>query len=304
LKSFKSVWEPVNELSSDVDALVELAEATSSEDLVSLKQDANALIERWKEVGHMLYFSGLHDASNCYLTVSSGAGGTDAADFAEMLVRMYLRYCERKKWKTEILEKTHGQEAGIKSATILVEGELAYGHLKAERGTHRLVRLSPFNAKNLRQTSFALIEVLPEIEASALEINPADLRIDTFRAGGAGGQHVNKTDSAVRITHEPTGIVVACQNERSQAQNREQALKMLRAKLLQKMEEEKATELKELKGATKSADFGQQIRSYVLHPYKMVKDLRTEVESSVPEAVLDGEIEEFVVAELRRGVRS
>jgi peptide chain release factor 2 len=287
-----------------VNAIVELIDATPESERSELEEDAVKLLERWNDVEFMLYFSGTHDASNCYLTISGGAGGTDAQDWAEMLVRMYLRYCERKKWKTSILEKTHGQEAGIKSATIYIEGELAYGHLKAERGTHRLVRLSPFNSKNLRQTSFALVEALPEIEsADAIDINPADLRIDTYRASGAGGQHVNKTDSAVRLTHAPTGIVVACQNERSQAQNKEQAMKILQAKLLQKQEEEEHAKLKDLKGTVKSADFGQQIRSYVLHPYKMVKDLRTEVEKSNPDEVLDGDIEDFIIAELRREVR-
>jgi len=277
-------------------------DSTSEKERDGLEPDAVKLLERWKEVETELLFSGPHDSSNCYLTISSGAGGTDAQDWAEMLVRMYMRYSERKKWKADILEKTHGQEAGIKSCTLHIQGEKAYGLLKAERGTHRLVRLSPFNAKNLRQTSFALVEALPEIEETdEVAINPSEIRVDTFRASGAGGQHVNKTDSAVRITHKPTGIVVACQNERSQAQNKEQAMKILSAKLLQKKREEESKELEGMKGATKSADFGQQIRSYVLHPYKMVKDLRTEVEVSDPEAVLDGELDEFIFSELRRG---
>jgi peptide chain release factor 2 len=276
-------------------------QAASEQDREALAQELRKLTERWKEIEHALLFSGPYDASPCYLTVSSGAGGTEAQDWAELLLRMYLRYCEQKGWKTSILEKTHGQEAGVKSCTIHIEGELAYGHLKAERGTHRLVRLSPFNAKHLRQTSFALIEVLPELpDTEEVAIKPEELRIDTYRAGGAGGQHVNKTSSAVRITHLPTGLVVACQNERSQSQNKDQAVKMLRAKLLQRKQEEEARTLQELKGSQKSADFGQQIRSYVLHPYKMAKDLRTDLERSDPEVVLDGDLDAFITTELRR----
>ena len=301
LKILKKQWEPVTALAGEVQTLLDLAQVSRETDWSELEAETEKLLAKWKEVELILYFSGPYDARNCYVTVSGGAGGTEAQDWAEMLVRMYLRYCERKEWKTAILEKTHGQEAGIKSATIHIEGDLAYGHLKNERGTHRLVRLSPFNAKNLRQTSFALVEVLPELEGTEeIAINPADLRIDTFRAGGAGGQHVNKTESAVRITHIPTGTVTACQSERSQGQNREQAMKMLSAKLLQRKQDEENKKLQSLKGATKSADFGSQIRSYVLHPYKMVKDLRTDVERSDPDNVLDGDLEEFIVAELRR----
>lgn len=218
-----------------------------------------------------------------------------------MLLRMYLRFAERQGWKTTLIEKTDGAEAGIKSATVFVEGDPAYGYLKCEKGTHRLVRLSPFNAKNLRQTSFALTEVLPEIaNANEIPVDPKDLRIDTYRSGGAGGQHVNKTESAVRITHLQTGIVVSCQSERSQIQNRERAMQMLQSKLLEKQHTEDEEKKTELRGATESADFGQQIRSYVLHPYKLVKDLRTNVETSNPTDVLDGNLQAFIDAELKR----
>lgn len=262
---------------------------------------AIALSTQWKKQETELYLSGEFDVCNCYLSVSGGAGGTEAQDWAAMLLRMYLRYGERQHWETRLIEKTDGQEAGIKSATIFISGPFAYGYLKCERGTHRLVRLSPFNAKNLRQTSFALVEVLPELpETTDIWIPDQELRIDTFRSGGAGGQHVNKTESAVRITHIPSGIVVSCQSERSQQQNRTQAMNILRAKILEKQRREQQKKKHELRGATESADFGQQIRSYVLHPYKMVKDLRTNVETSDPDAVLDGDIQQFIDAELKR----
>jgi len=266
-----------------------------------MQEEYEKLEAQWQQLETQLYLSGEFDTNNCYLTISSGAGGTEAQDWAAMLMRMYLRYCERQGWQTTVLEKTDGQEAGVKSVTIYVTGEMAYGLLRCERGTHRLVRLSPFNAKNLRQTSFALVEVLPEIEeTSEVKIDQKDLRIDTYRSSGAGGQHVNKTDSAVRITHMPTGLVAACQNERSQQQNRRQAMNIITAKLLEKQREEDAEKKEGMKGATKSADFGQQIRSYVLHPYQMVKDLRTDEETSNTEAVLDGDIQSFIDAELKR----
>ncbi|TSC58920.1 MAG: peptide chain release factor 2 [Candidatus Peregrinibacteria bacterium Greene0416_19] len=304
LKVLRKQWEPVKRMAGEVEDLIELTKQSSSGDVPALQIETDRLAEEWADTETQLYFSGEFDALNCYLTVSGGAGGTEAQDWAAMLLRMYLRYCERQGWRTELLEKTDGQEAGIKSATIRVVGEMAYGNFKCEKGTHRLVRLSPFNAKNLRQTSFALLEVLPEIEETTeVTINPSELKIDTFRSGGAGGQNVNKVESAIRITHVPSGIVVACQNERSQLQNRERAMNMLRAKLLEKKRGEELAQKKELRGASQSADFGQQIRSYVLHPYQMVKDLRTDTETSDTTGVLDGDIQRFIDAEIRRQAR-
>lgn len=302
LKILKKQWEPVVTILDDATALLAMVKDVSDEERQQFSGEAEQLLAQWKGIETQLYLGGEFDALNCYLTLSGGAGGTEAQDWAAMLMRMYLRYAERKGWKTTMLEKTDGSEAGIKSATVRVEGEFAYGFLKCEKGTHRLVRLSPFNAKNLRQTSFALVEVLPELpESTDVAINPNDLRVDTFRSGGAGGQNVNKVESAIRITHIPTGFVVACQTERSQLQNRAQAMNMLKAKLLEKERKEQEEAKTELKGARQSADFGQQIRSYVLHPYQMVKDLRTDTETSNTTGVLDGDIQEFIDAELKRG---
>ena len=248
-----------------------------------------------------LLFAGEYDDRNALLTISAGAGGTEATDWAEMLLRMYLRWAERRRFKTEVLDEMPGEEAGLKSVTVAVDGVHAYGLLRAERGVHRLVRISPYDAQNRRHTTFAQVEVLPEVEQDVeVEVDPDELRIDTFRATGAGGQHVNKTDSAVRITHLPTGITAQSQNERSQMQNRETAMKILRARLLERAVREREAELARIRGAHVEAGWGNQIRSYVLHPYQMVKDHRTNVETSDTNGVLDGDIDAFITAELER----
>ncbi len=304
LKALKKQWLPMVELEQQVRDLHDIAKASKTEDLPSLEKEYAELAEKWRVAERTLYLGGKYDLGNAYITLSGGAGGTEAQDWAGMLGRMYLRYAERKGWKSDVIERTDGQEAGIKSMTVLISGDAAYGHLKCERGTHRLVRLSPFNAKSLRQTSFGLVEVLPEITGSDdVELNMNDVRIDTYRSGGSGGQHVNKTDSAVRLTHIPSGIVVACQNERSQIQNRERATNMLKAKLLEKKQAEEAAEKKKLKGSAASADFGSQIRSYVIHPYQMVKDLRTNYETSDTAGVMDGDLDLLIEAELKREAR-
>ncbi len=238
------------------------------------------------------------DDSNCFLSINAGAGGTESQDWSEMLLRMYVRFCEREKFSCSVLDYQVGEGAGIKSGTLYIKGKNAYGMLKNEQGIHRLVRISPFDSNKRRHTSFAGVFVTPETTQATITINPQDLRIDTFRAGGAGGQHVNKTESAIRITHIPTGIVVQCQNERSQTQNKETAMKMLMAKLVQKEKEEAQAKL--YSAERKKIEWGSQIRSYVLHPYKMVKDHRTDFESPQPELVLDGDLIDFIEAELIR----
>ena len=270
----------------------------------ALAEAATRLEQVEKETSKLEFarmLSGEHDAANAIVTIHPGAGGTESQDWAEMLLRMLLRWAERHGYKTEIVEVTPGEGAGIKSATFTVEGEYAYGYLRAESGVHRLVRISPFDANARRQTSFAAILVTPEIEEDIeIEIRDEDLRIDTYRSSGAGGQHVNKTDSAVRITHLPTGIVVACQNERSQHKNKAMAMKILRSRLYE-LELEKQREKKEqITGQKREINFGSQIRSYVLHPYRMVKDHRTGVEVGNTDAVLDGDLDQFIEAELLR----
>jgi peptide chain release factor 2 len=244
-------------------------------------------------------FAGEYDAGDALVTIHAGEGGTDAQDWTEMVVRMYLRWAERRGFKAELVEASPGEEAGLKSAAITVSGENAYGTLRAERGVHRLVRLSPFDSAHRRQTSFAQVIVAPLVaDEAAAEIDDADLRIDTYRASGAGGQHVNKTDSAVRITHLPTGIVVQCQNERSQSSNKQTAMRLLRSRLAELAEEEREAELARERGEAQNTGFGSQIRSYVLHPYQMVKDHRTEHETGNTDAVLDGDLDAFIQAYL------
>lgn len=267
---------------------------------LSLELDMKYEKAKLDDLEIFLLLSGPYDKNNCILEIHSGAGGTEACDWAMMLYRMYLRYCEKSGFKTEVLDYQEGEEVGIKSASILVKGSYAYGYLKCEKGVHRLVRLSPFDANNKRHTSFASIEVTPEMKkVEDIEIDPIDLKIDVYRSGGAGGQHVNTTDSAVRITHLPTGTVVTCQNERSQLQNREMAMNILKGKLKLLELEKREQEIKSVKGEQRNIEFGSQIRSYVMHPYSLVKDARTKVETSNVEKVLDGDLNLFIEAYLR-----
>ncbi len=285
----------------EAEEMLRLGEEKHDTSMRELLQEQVAQLEKtFQEQEFELLFSGKHDDRSAIMAIHAGAGGTDAQDWAEMLLRMYVRYAEQKSWRVKMLDESRGGEAGIKSVTLMIEGRHAYGHLHGEAGVHRLVRQSPFNADALRQTSFALVEVLPELDESvAIAIKPDDLRIDTFMSGGKGGQSVNTTYSAVRIVHLPTGITVSCQNERSQTQNKALAMTILRGKLMKLQEEEKQKEKQQLRGSYQSAEWGNQIRSYVLHPYKMVKDHRTNVETSQAEEVLDGALDAFIEGELR-----
>ena len=290
-------WEAFRQRASDLAELASMAEDPALS--ADLERELQELIAEVDKASLEAQLSGPYDERDAVLAISAGVGGTDAADWAQMLVRMYVRWAERHGFKAEIVETTPGEEAGIRSATLTVEGPYAYGYLKTERGTHRLVRISPFDFQKRRQTSFALVDPTPQVEDDAeIEIRPEELKIDTYRATGAGGQNVNKTETAIRITHLPSGIVVSCQNERSQLQNRETAMRILKARLLEKRVLEQEAEQARERGEMRSADWGSQIRSYVIHPYTLVKDHRTGVEVGDPTRVLDGDIDVFIEAAL------
>lgn len=304
VKRLKDILEPYDRLRSRISDLVELAEMAEEEGDDSqndeLQAECQEVLEQLNRFELQCTLNGEHDEAHCYLNIHPGAGGTESCDWASMLLRMYLRFAERRGWKTEVIDLQDGEEAGIKNATIHVIGDRTFGYLKPESGIHRLVRISPFDANKRRHTSFAAVHILPELEDDIeLDINPNDLRVDTYRSSGAGGQHVNVTDSAIRITHLPTGIVVTCQNERSQRQNRETAMKILRARLYEIMQDEQAEKISEISGEKRNIAWGNQIRSYVFHPYNLIKDHRTGYERGDIQNVMDGDLDEFIDAWLR-----
>jgi len=301
LKTELDRWQTLHNRVGDALELLDLAELDQDQSMTTeIESEASDIEAQLGRHEFELVLSGPHDRGPAILALHAGAGGTDAQDFAQILMRMYLRWAEKQGYKTEILDSLRGGEAGFKSVTISVDGPYAYGYLTAERGVHRLVRLSPFDEAHRRHTSFVLIEVMPEISDDIeITIRPDDLKVDVFKASGAGGQHVQKNSTAVRMTHLPTGTIVSCQNERSQVQNREVALKILRGKLYDMQQQKLADEQARMKGQHVSAGWGNQIRSYVLHPYHMVKDLRTNHETGKTEAVLDGDIQDFIEAYLQ-----
>jgi peptide chain release factor 2 len=297
LRALVESWQTLAQRGRDALELIELGDESLAADLDAEVEAIQHDLDR-REFDLML--SGPHDHGNALIALHAGAGGVDAADWTAMLLRMYLRWAEDRGYKAEVVDQMEGDEAGIKNATVTISGPDAYGYLRSERGVHRLVRLSPFDSAHRRHTSFSLVEVWPELgEGEEIDIKPQDIKIDTYKSAGAGGQNVQKNETAIRITHLPTGIVVTCQNERSQTQNRETALKILRAKLFELEEEKRLKELQNLKGEHVKAEWGSQIRSYVLHPYQLVKDHRTEYESGNTQAVLDGKLDDFMEAYLR-----
>ena len=295
-------YESLSAKADDVEVLMELAEEADDEEMAGeISAELNALKEALEQLRLQTLLKGEYDSCNCILSLHAGAGGTEAQDWTQMLYRMYTRFAERMGFAVKLLDLLDGDEAGIKSVTFEVSGDYAYGYLKSERGVHRLVRISPFDSNARRHTSFASLDVSPIIEDDGeIEIRPEDLRIDTYRASGAGGQHVNRTDSAVRITHIPTGIVVQCQNERSQVQNKEMCFIWLRARLAELKEQQRQEQMGEIKGELKKIEWGSQIRSYVFQPYTMVKDLRTDYETGDVDAVMDGKLEGFVTSYLQK----
>jgi peptide chain release factor 2 len=303
MSKLRSQIEPWQKISARINDALELAELEDDELADELTAEVEALAEQVENMSFRAMLSGRYDSEDAILAIHAGAGGTDSQDWAEMLERMYLRWAEQNHFKTEILDRSDGEEAGIKSMMMSVRGDYAYGYLRSEQGVHRLVRLSPFDSASRRHTSFAKVELYPDIQEDIdIEINESDLRIDTYRASGAGGQHVQKNDTAVRITHLPTGIVVQCQNQRSQAQNRDRAMQILKARLFELEQRKQEAELAALKGDNVDAGWGNQIRSYVLHPYQMVKDHRTDHEVGNVNAVLDGRLNDFMEAYLRMNI--
>ena len=301
LKNIVGFWHNMNDELIDSEELLSITAEVDSESIKQLENDIDKLQGSLNKLEMTRLLGGEHDKNNAIVSIHAGAGGTESCDWAQMLLRMYLRWAENKGYASQAVDLQPGEEAGIKSATLMFKGEYVYGYLKAERGVHRLVRISPFDSNKRRHTSFASVDVIPEItEEIDIEINPSDLRIDTYRSSGAGGQHVNVTDSAVRITHIPSNIIVQCQNERSQHQNKATALKILKAKLYEREREKHEQELAKYYGGKNEIAWGSQIRSYVLHPYNMIKDHRTNEETSNTTAVLDGDIDVFIEAFLKK----
>ncbi|MFH0771213.1 MAG: peptide chain release factor 2 [Candidatus Omnitrophota bacterium] len=303
LKEFKSRLDPWQEASkeqAELMGLIGIVEPADESSILHVKEELDSLLKKISQIEFKALFSGEHDSANAILSINAGAGGTESCDWASMLFRMYVRYAQRRGYKVDVIDYLAGEEAGVKNVTIMVEGEYAFGYLRSEIGVHRLVRISPFDSNKRRHTSFASVDVIPELEADAeIDIDEKDLRIDVYRASGPGGQGVNTTDSAVRITHMPTGLVVQCQNERSQLKNKHTAMKVLKSRLYEKRLEEQQEKLKSVYSEKQKIEWGSQIRSYVMHPYNMVKDHRTEYETGKVNQVMDGELDELVEAYVR-----